>query len=267
MMIDETALKEGWNKEVIRGRAANGQLPFFEVWEEIGSTNDRAAVLAKGGAPDFCLVTADKQTAGKGRRGRVWESPAGSSLSMSLILRPRVPLDTLSQLTILGGIAVKRCLEKAGTAPRIKWPNDIRLMDRKVCGILAETALSGNCAAYTILGIGINIRRAAYAEDVAPLAISLEEAGAAVSREELMAKISGEMMDLTAKWEQAGDLSFIRDEYEASMEWKGEICRVISADGSFTEGRVLGINTDGTLRFLTKEGESAVGAGEVSLRR
>ena len=126
MMIDETALKEVWNKEVIRGRTANGQLPFFEVWEEIGSTNDRAAVLAKGGAPDFCLVTADKQTAGKGRRGRVWESPAGSSLSMSLILRPRVPLDTLSQLTILGGIAVKRCLEKAGTAPRRRSSGSFR---------------------------------------------------------------------------------------------------------------------------------------------
>ena len=74
------------------------------------------------------------------------------------------------------------------------------------------------------------------------------------------------MIKLIAEWEETGNISFIIDEYESSMEWKGEICRVIAADGSFIEGRPMGISPDGALRFLTADGEQLVTAGEVSLR-
>ena len=265
-MIDRELLEKEWNRRVIRGKGADGRLPFFESWEVLPSTNDRAAELARDGAPDLTMVTADRQTAGKGRRGRVWETPAGAGLAMSLVLRPRVPLAALSEVSILAGIAAARSLAALGAEPRIKWPNDIRLLDRKVCGILAETKLSGGAADFTVLGIGINVTKAAYSEEVAEIAVSLEEAGVVTSREALMAAIAGEMADLVEEWEKTGNISFIAEEYEASMEWNGEICRVISADGSFIEGRVLGICPDGALRFLTEEGEQAVTAGEVSLR-
>ncbi len=266
-MIDHELMKEAWKKEVVRGRSAEARLPFFEAWEDISSTNDRAAVLAGGGAPDFTMVTADRQTAGKGRRGRVWETPAGAGLAMSLVLRPKVALENLSELTILAGIAVFRCLKRLGAAPKIKWPNDIRLNGRKVCGILAETSLKDGAALYTVLGIGINVKKTAYSEEVAEIAISLEEVGIAASRESLMAAITGELMDLVAEWEKTGNISFIVGEYESSMEWINEICRVIGADGSFIEGKVLGISSDGALRFLTEKGEQLITAGEVSLRR
>ena len=266
-MIDRERLKNAWEAAVCRMDEEGGGLPFFEAWEELPSTNDRAAELAAAGAPDFTMVTADRQTAGKGRRGRVWETPAGSSIAMSLVLRPKVELSQLSELTILAGIAVARCLKALGAAAKIKWPNDIRLMDRKVCGILAETKLTGSTAAYVILGIGINVTKAAYSEEIAEIAVSLDEAGVTAVREDLMARITAEMMKLTAEWEKTGNISFVIDEYEASMEWKGEICRVISADGSFTEGTALGIAADGALRFLTENGEQHVTAGEVSLRR
>lgn len=266
-MIDRDRLKKAWEKEVIRGRNAEEGLPFFEALDSVGSTNDRAAALAASGAPEYTLVTADRQTAGKGRRGRVWETPEGAGLAMSLVLRPRVPLASLSQLTVLAGIAVFRRLAAAGISPCIKWPNDIRIGGRKLCGILAETVLEGSRADYTVLGIGINMKKAAYSEEVAGIAVSLEEAGVYPAREDLMAAITGEIMDLVQKWEESENLSFIIAEYERSMEWKGEICRVISADGRFTEGKVLGLAADGRLRFLTEEGEEKIGAGEVSLRR
>lgn len=265
-MIDHELLKKAWKEQVVKERPAAARLPFFEAWETLGSTNDRAAVLAAGGAPDFTMVTADRQTAGKGRRGRVWETPSGAGLAMSLVLRPRVPLAALSQLTLLAGIAAARCLERLGAAPRIKWPNDIRLNGRKVCGILAETKLSGAAAHYCVLGIGINVTKAAYSEEVAPVAVSLEEAGITAARETLMASIAAEMIDLNAEWEKTGNISFFLKEYEDKMEWKGEMCRVIGADGSFIEGRVLGIAADGALRFLTEDGERLISAGEVSLR-
>ena len=169
--------------------------------------------------------------------------------------------------SILAGIAVFRCLKRLGAAPKIKWPNDIRLNGRKVCGILAETSLKDGAALYTVLGIGINVKKTAYSEEVAEIAISLEEVGIAASRESLMAAITGELMDLVAEWEKTGNISFIVGEYENSMEWINEICRVISADGSFIEGKVLGISSDGALRFLTEKGEQLITAGEVSLRR
>ena len=266
-MIDTERLKNEWEAAMGGEEREGAGLPFFEAWDVIPSTNDRAAELAAAGAPDFTLVTADRQTAGKGRRGRVWETPAGSSIAMSLVLRPKVELAALSELTVLAGIAVARCLARLGAKPRIKWPNDIRLDGRKVCGILAETRLAGGAADYTILGIGINVTKAAYSDEVAAVAVSLEEAGVAAVREALIAGIAAELRKLVAEWEKTGNISFIVDEYDASMEWKGEICRVIAADGSFTEGKALGISADGALRFLTEEGEQAVTAGEVSLRR
>ena len=265
-MIDRERLENAWKTAVLREEKEGVRLPFFEAWDVLPSTNDRAAMLAADGAPDFTMVTADRQTAGKGRRGRVWETPEGSSIAMSLVLRPKVLLSALSEVTVLAGIAVARCLARLGTEPKIKWPNDIRLCGRKVCGILAETKLSGSAADYTILGIGINVTKAAYSEEVAEIAVSLEEAGVAAVREDLMAAITAEMMGLVAEWERTGNISFVVDEYNNSMEWKGEICRVISADGRFTEGRVLGISPDGALRFLTEDGEQHVTAGEVSLR-
>lgn len=267
-MIDRERLENAWKTAVIGRKEEEGaRLPFFEAWDVLPSTNDRAADLAAAGAPDFTMVTADRQTAGKGRRGRVWETPAGSSIAMSLVLRPKVELSALSELTILAGIAVARCLKALGAAPKIKWPNDIRLLDRKVCGILAETKLSGGAADYVILGIGINVTKTAYSEEVAEIAVSLEEAGITAVREDLMAGITAQMMKLIAEWEETGNISFIIDEYESSMEWKGEICRVIAADGGFAEGRAMGISPDGALRFLTQEGEQHITAGEVSLRR
>ncbi len=266
-MIDPERLKNAWEAAVCRGNKEGAGLPFFEVRDELPSTNDRAAELAADGAPDFTMVTVDRQTAGKGRRGRVWETPAGSSIAMSLVLRPKVALSALSELTLLAGIAVARCLKALGAEPKIKWPNDIRLKDRKVCGILAEMKLSGGAADHVILGIGINVTKTAYSEEIAEIAVSLEEAGVTAVREELMAAITAEMMQLIAAWEKTGNISFIIDEYESSMEWKGEICRVIAANGSFTEGTPLGIAADGALRFLTENGEQHVTAGEVSLRR
>ncbi len=266
-MIDPERLKIAWEAAVCRGHEEGTGLPFFEAWDVLPSTNDRAAKLAADGAPDFTMVTADRQTAGKGRRGRVWETPADSSIAMSLVLRPKVDLSALSELTILAGIAVARCLKMLGAEPKIKWPNDIRLKDRKVCGILAETKLKNGAADHVILGIGINVTKAAYSREVAEVAVSLEEAGVTAVREDLMAGITAEMMKLIAAWEKTGNVSFIAEEYEASMEWKGKNCRVIAADGSFTEGTPLGIAADGTLRFLTENGERHVTAGEVSLRR
>ena len=130
----------------------------LEVLGEVASTNDLVMAAGRAGAPEGLAVLADRQTAGRGRRGRAWASPAGVGLYTSVLLRPGRPLCPASLLTLVAGLAVAEAIQEvAGLDARLKWPNDILVGGRKVAGILCEMASLDASVSYVVLGIGINV--------------------------------------------------------------------------------------------------------------
>ena len=141
------------------------------------STNDEVTVRARAGAEEGLLIVADEQTSGRGRRGRVWHSPAGEDLTFSLLLRPALPARLAAPLTLLAGAALATSLSTLGFSPKLKWPNDV-LLDtadgpRKLAGILSEMASEADRVRYVVLGVGINVNAGSFPADLAGRATSL----------------------------------------------------------------------------------------------
>jgi BirA family biotin operon repressor/biotin-[acetyl-CoA-carboxylase] ligase len=151
-------------------------------YAEVGSTNDVAAALADRGDPQGTVVVADAQSAGRGRHGRAWASPAGAGLYLSIVMRPSA--HAIGLLTIAAGVALADGIHAAcGLHPQLKWPNDVYMGERKVAGILAEAGTSASGVQHVVLGCGINLMPASYPPDVASRATSIEsELGRPVDR-------------------------------------------------------------------------------------
>lgn len=131
-----------------------------EAHEAIGSTNERAKELARQGAPEGLLVTAEQQTAGKGRLGRPWQTPAGRALALSLLLRPLIPPTLAPRLTLVAAVAVAEAVRaETGLPVGIKWPNDLQVAGRKLCGILTEMEAEIEQVRFVVLGIGLNVNQ------------------------------------------------------------------------------------------------------------
>jgi BirA family biotin operon repressor/biotin-[acetyl-CoA-carboxylase] ligase len=152
----------------------------------VSSTNEIAAALAAAGADEGTTIVADTQSCGRGRRGRVWSSPPGAGLYVSIVARPRLPGDLLSVFTLAAAVALAEAVRISTTlAVEIKWPNDLVVGRRKLGGILAEGA--GQVPQYVILGFGINVRSGGHPADVASRATSIEsELGKTIDRGALL---------------------------------------------------------------------------------
>jgi BirA family biotin operon repressor/biotin-[acetyl-CoA-carboxylase] ligase len=208
------------------------------------STNDRARELASAGAPHGTLVTAGVQTAGRGRQGRTWFAPAGSSLLLSLILRETDPL-----LSLRAGLAVA---DLAGPGARVKWPNDVLLDGRKVAGVLVEARPQEGWA---VLGIGVNA-----ALDPADLPPELRETAGTLGRSDLEAALRELLGHLTLRLAEPPDATL-----RALGDRDALLDRAISWSGG--EGTGGGIDERGRLRVrLAGGGEMVLDAGEVHLR-
>ncbi len=143
--------------------------------DELPSTNDRARELADAGAGHGEVVVAECQTAGRGRRGRSWASPAGRNLYLSVILRPALPPQRATELTLVASIAACDACRRAGVEAGIKWPNDVLVDGRKVAGILTELSAEPDVVHWVVVGIGVNLNAAAsdFPEEVRAIATSL----------------------------------------------------------------------------------------------
>ncbi len=165
----------------------------LRLYGEVTSTNDVAMALADAGAPHGTAVVAEGQTRGRGRLGRPWESPPGVGLWVSVILRPPVPATLAPALTLLAGLSVAETIEaEAQVAAALKWPNDVLLDGRKVCGILAEMRAEDQVVAHVVVGVGINVyqRPQDFPPDLADTAISIRQAtGRVVSRVLLLRRL------------------------------------------------------------------------------
>ena len=205
--------------------------PALELWETVGSTNDRALELGREGAPHGSAVAARRQTAGRGRRGHVWESPHGN-LYLSIVLRPQVVPSRLPGLAAVCGLGATGALDVllASNAPQLKWPNDLLAAERKLGGILIEAARDSGGETFAVCGIGINIETAP--RDLG--AISLTELGAATPFSELAEALREGIVSRVDAWAAAAGerpLDGIREDYLAHLAWRGEKVVALSPTG------------------------------------
>jgi len=256
------------NERALRRTLSDLPLSGVRFYNQIGSTNDVALAWAAEGAADLALVIADGQTAGRGRLGRKWITPPGAALAFSLVLRPVAEEGGFVALySALGALAVVSALEEEyGLKPEIKWPNDILVRGRKLCGILAEAVWLGDQAESVILGIGLNVRPEAVpaAELLDFPATSLETAiGLSVDRLSLLNDI---LAALIAWRPRLGSGEFVQA-WEARLAYRGGQVQVWSEGQPIRAGQVEGLDRDGSLRLRSPQGEIfSVRFGEVHLR-
>jgi len=234
---------------------------------ETGSTNDDAQGWLDSGAPDSALVVADRQTTGRGRFNRQWITQEGTGLAFSLVLHPTPEeMDHLTLFSPLAGLAVSDGLASCcGLSPEIKWPNDVLLQRRKVCGVLVETSWLADRLAGVVIGIGVNVAPSSVppAETLLFPAISVEEVtGHPINRWELLAAI----LKAAFSWRKKIAAAEFFHSWENRLAFKGEFVQV-ETPGKMLEGTLTGIDPQGGLVLQTIAGEQVViTAGDVHLR-
>lgn len=236
--------------------------------KELESTNQTAIRLGREGAVHGTLVAADKQTGGRGRRGRTWESPAGKNLYFSLLLRPKLPINKISMLTLVMAHSVAKAIEKiADVQVGIKWPNDILIKGKKVCGILTEMHVEGGMAAHVIVGVGINVHPQDFKGELKDKAIALESAcNKPVDRADLLANIMECFETDYEKFAKQGDMLPFLEYYHSRLLNKDAAVKVLDPKEPF-EGIARGITVTGELLVEDQTGRiHQVYAGEVSVR-
>jgi len=221
----------------------------YEFLPACGSTNDVVRSRAAAGAAEGLLVVADSQSAGRGRLGRVWHSPPGENLYLSLLLRPALPARHAAPLTLLAGAALASALAEADLAPRLRWPNDLLVPTasgmRKAGGILTEMASSGEGVRHIVLGVGLNVNGQDFPPELAERATSLRLAcGRAFDRARLL-------VDFLTAFETTYDDFLAAGPASGLAEWRrhadlGRVCR-IDQDGAKVEGVALDIDDTGAL--------------------
>lgn len=235
---------------------------------QVDSTNNEARRLAEQGAPHGTLVVAERQTAGKGRRGRSWSAPSGAGIWMSLLLRPEFTPGHASMLTLVAAMAVEAGIrEQTGLGCMIKWPNDIVLDGKKVCGILTEMSTEEDAIRYVAVGIGINVNITEFPEEIGGVATSLAIAsGREVLRAPLVDAVLRAWEGYYALFGETRSLGLLKDSYNECLANCGREVRVLSPGGGYS-GISHGINDAGELLVEADGGEiRRVMSGEVSVR-
>ncbi len=236
-------------------------------YQDIDSTNNEVKRQADANEEGL-LVIAEHQSAGRGRRGRAWESPAQSGIWMSFLLKPDMMPDKASMLTLVVALACARAIQREISADvGIKWPNDIVINGRKAVGILTEMSAEPDFINYVVVGIGINANTDEFPDDISAVATSLKkECGHSVQRSRIVAAVGEEFEPVYERFLKDGDLRGLRAEYEGLLVNKNAQVCILNGD----ERRVctaLGINDMGELVVRHSDGSTEeVRAGEVSVR-
>lgn len=245
-----------------------------ECHEEIDSTNNRAKQLAEQGEPEGTLVIAKSQTAGKGRRGRSWESEKMDGIWMSLLLRPKVKPAEVSCLTLVAAMAVAKAIQnQCSIEAKIKWPNDIVANGKKLCGILTEMNSEFDVIHSVVIGIGINVNQKAFSFELQDKATSIFiETGQEADRQRMIAEIMELFSGYYKKYLQTRDMTLLLEEYNAMLVNKDR--EVLVYYGMVEEKRTeeaecgiaQGIDSTGALLVETMQGMRKIVSGEVSVR-
>jgi BirA family biotin operon repressor/biotin-[acetyl-CoA-carboxylase] ligase len=252
-------------KKELAGEIIGHSIHYFQ---EIGSTNDEAFRLGMEGAPEGTVIVANSQSAGKGRLQRSWFSPPRSNIYTSVILRPEFNPANAPRITIMAGLAAAQTIEiYCPRKTRIKWPNDVLLGGKKVCGILSQMQASEDKIGFVILGIGINVNIAAeeFPPEIRNIATSIAaQTGAFHSRHDLLITLYKNM----SKWYKSLTLNgfeMIREEWLKMASLIG--CEIqVKFQNETVKGKALGIDEQGALIISDSKGKTVkILAGDASI--
>ena len=247
----------------------------YIFYEEIDSTNNEIKRrMADGDVPEFTVISAGRQTGGRGRSGHDWDSPKGVSIATSMALYPReVSTEAIPRLTLIAAVAVSEALEALyDLEPKIKWPNDILISDKKICGILTELSAKDNAVENVVVGIGVNVHNTSFAPEIEDKAISVDQALKQLGKEtevvhckELTEKIWECFLPHYEAFLKCQDLSEILTYYNERLINREKRVKVLDPLGAY----------EAVAKEMTKTGELIVEAdgqikrvdsGEVSVR-
>jgi BirA family biotin operon repressor/biotin-[acetyl-CoA-carboxylase] ligase len=252
-------------KNKLRTKFIGKEIRYFD---ETGSTNDIAKELARKDASEGLLVLAETQTSGRGRLGRIWQSPPGG-IWLSLMLRPKLTPQEAPKLTFVGAIAVATAIRNLGLDAKIKWPNDVLVNSRKICGILTEMEAEMDVLHYVVVGIGINANfdRNNLPEDIQQTATTLKsELNSTISRNAFISQLLNEF--------EQSYLLFLEKGFPPILnEWKklscilGEAVHVYIGD-KIIDGTAIDVDQSGALMLKLDNGSiEKIFSGDVSVRR
>jgi BirA family biotin operon repressor/biotin-[acetyl-CoA-carboxylase] ligase len=237
----------------------------FQYFPQVGSTNDLAAAWAQEGAPHGALVITDEQLNGRGRFNRMWHAPSGTALLMSVILRPQLPATHLSQLTMIGAVALTDVIEAwcPGKAS-IKWPNDIQAEGRKLAGVLVESSWQNQRLEYVIMGIGLNVRIDFAKTPLSDSAISLSNlTDQPIDRTHLLAHL----LKKIDEWSLHLQTEALWTTWRARLNMLGKPVTVTLPEGQVIVGQAEDVSPQGALQLIDTAGDRhSFVAGDVSLR-
>lgn len=241
----------------------------FKFLRETDSTNSVLKKMAAENAPEGTVVLADIQNAGRGRRGKAWMSAPGLGIWMSILLRPNLHPSSVQTLTLAASVAVMIALEPMGIKGLgIKWPNDILINRKKVCGILTELSAEAEKVEWVILGIGLNVNhsKSDFPHDMASIATSLRmNINTGLNRSLIAANIINEVEKVYQGFIEKGS-SWVVDEWKKRNITLGKTIDVISQTGSFS-AEAFDITTEGKLIVKDDDGKvHEVLSGEISIR-
>jgi BirA family transcriptional regulator, biotin operon repressor / biotin---[acetyl-CoA-carboxylase] ligase len=247
--------------------AALASTRFGDVrWHEsIDSTNREALALARAGAPDGVVVVADHQTAGRGRLDRQWVAPPGSSLLVSVLLRPAIVVDHLQMVTAAVAVAASdACAEVAGFRPRLKWPNDLVVDDRKLAGVLAEALIEGGQPAAVVVGMGLNVNWPSLPPELAETATACNlVAGHDVDRAALLVRFLERLDEHYGTLCEPGGWRGVLLNYRRLCSTLGRMVRVELPGDRAVVGKAVEVTGDGRLLVEDAGALVTVAAGDV----
>ena len=249
-------------EENLKAAAIGRQIHYYD---QVTSTMDVAREKAEDGVMEGTVVVAEEQSSGRGRFGRKWISAKGEGLTFSVVLYPGTW--AVSRLTIATAVVVARILNRGyGLMPGIKWPNDVRVNGKKICGILVETAFQNDQVRYALIGIGININQSPDLLDgeTVPQTTSIShEVGHKLEREEVLQAI---LLELSYVYSSLEEWSTVWGDWLKAMEHLGENIKVLWGD-RVEEGIAEGVDNDGNLLMRRKDGTVvSLAAGEVTFQ-
>ncbi len=241
---------------------------LIECYERLDSTMDTATARARAGCPEGAVVVAETQTAGRGRRGRVWHSPTGINLYFSVVLRPTIATHQVGPVTLVAGLALARAVaEVSDVRPRIKWPNDLYCGTRKLAGILTELSAELDQVHHVVVGVGLNVNAAH--EDFPPelrataTSLRIESGAPPYRRAQLLAAFLNHFERAYDRFAATGFEPFLAD-IEALSAVRGRRIEV-DLGARCIVGRALGVGSDGALTVELETGERiALHSGEIT---
>lgn len=237
----------------------------FSITHSLDSTNAEALRAIDRGVQAPFVITAERQTAGRGRRGRQWVSPFAENIYYSLVLRIDGGMRQLEGLSLVVGLAVLSALREVGVSTAgLKWPNDVLASNKKIAGILLELVGDPADVCHVVLGIGINVNmRLSDEVDQAWTSVVLES-GVAVNRNVLISKLNQSLLTYLKRHEVLG-FAALQAEWEESHLWQGREVSLVAGTHQ-VDGTVIGIDQRGALRVSVDGVEKVFSGGELSLR-